>query len=74
MVVLVCSASCFHLLFVPFGRCFDMSQMTTFISDVLNLVADFLWAEPIRYFVALGLLLFVLNIIIRIVSFGSRSL
>lgn len=48
--------------------------MTDFIGDVLQLVADFLWAEPIRYFVSLALLVFIFNVIVRIFSLGSRSL
>lgn len=46
--------------------------MTSFISDVLQLVSDFLWAEPIRYFVGLALIVFVAHVISSIFSI-SRS-
>lgn len=47
-----------------------MADMLTFMTSMIDAIADFLWAEPVRYIVGFILAAIIVRILQRLVSVG----
>ena len=48
-----------------------MADMQSFFFSIFNEIPDFLWSEPIRYFVSILIGIYVAGLMVTFLSFGK---
>lgn len=72
MALLLLDVDALDVLCVPFDwRLVDTEEMKSFVLWFLQELPDFLMAEPVCYFVALGILVFVVDCISQLLNINS---